>query len=380
MGRKRRTDPQHHNRQSGLSGVKAIRTARGQHGFSLIELMLALTLGLIVTTGIVQLFVGNNQTYTLLHGQSRLQESARYALDFIGRSARAAGYFGCDPEDGKVYNTLNGTWEQVFEFNITVPVEAFNYSGDGVATSVNDWTPALTDVPRVGGPMTFAATGIELDEVVAGTDILVLRHIDVPGERIDSIVQHTEDPVIEDDGDNSIGVNDFVVISNCEQAALFRATAIGVDGTVVRGTGPGIYENAIGETLSEDGISYGSAISGQATTVSRVLSDIYFIADSETQNNRGDTPRSLWRKSGIDAPIELVQGVRDLQVKFGIDNTPTDDISAPNRYSDFEDINVDDEVLTMRVEVTASTVDVVTEGDQPITRTFSQTVSMRNAS
>ena len=79
-------------------------------GFSLIELMLALALGVVVTSGIVQLFVGNNQTYTLLTGQSRMQESARYALDFIARSARMSGYFGCDPENDKIYNSLNGVW------------------------------------------------------------------------------------------------------------------------------------------------------------------------------------------------------------------------------------------------------------------------------
>ena len=85
---------------------------RRAQGFSLIELMLALALGVVVTAGIVTLFVGNNQTYTLLNGQSRMQENARFALDFITRSARAAGYFGCDPEPAKIYKTLNGAWTQ----------------------------------------------------------------------------------------------------------------------------------------------------------------------------------------------------------------------------------------------------------------------------
>ena len=63
---------------------------RRAQGFSLIELMLALALGVVVTAGIVTLFVGNNQTYTLLNGQSRMQENARFAVDFIAR-ARACG-------------------------------------------------------------------------------------------------------------------------------------------------------------------------------------------------------------------------------------------------------------------------------------------------
>ena len=99
-------------------------------GFSLIELMLALALGVVVTAGIVTLFVGNNQTYTLLNGQSRMQENARFAVDFISRSARAAGYFGCDPEAGKIYKTLNGAWNQIFEFDITTPIQAFHGTGE----------------------------------------------------------------------------------------------------------------------------------------------------------------------------------------------------------------------------------------------------------
>ena len=61
-------------------------------GFSLIELMLALALGLVVVTGIVQLFIGNSQTYTVLNGQSRLQENARFGFEFITQAARSAGY------------------------------------------------------------------------------------------------------------------------------------------------------------------------------------------------------------------------------------------------------------------------------------------------
>ncbi len=112
-------------------------------------------LGVVVTAGIVTLFVGNNQTYALLNGQSRMQENARFAVDFISRSARAAGYFGCDPEPGKVYKTLNGAWNQIFEFDITTPIQAFHGTGNG--NSVNDWTPALTTLPRTGSAVGYIA-------------------------------------------------------------------------------------------------------------------------------------------------------------------------------------------------------------------------------
>jgi type IV pilus assembly protein PilW len=354
-------------------------------GFSLVELLLALGLGLVVTSGIVQLFVGNNQTYTMLMGQSRLQEGARFSLDFISRSARSTGYFGCDPETDKIYNTLNGPWTDVYEFDLSTPIEAYNYSGNGIATAVGDWTPALNPLPRKTGATTSVntfvdGTGIDLATVAPSTDIIVFRRVDIPGSRIAGVVQPGDNPVVIDDGNVNIQANDFAVISNCEQAALFRVTgvAVGANITLSRASGAGTYENSAAKTLSDENIPYGNAINGQGSTVGRVITDIYFIADGAGTNNVGATPLSLWLRSGINAPVELVEGIRDLQVRFGVDNTPTDPIRAPNRYVDFDAINANDIVRTMRIEVTASTVDVITNGNTPVTRTFVQTISMRN--
>ena len=75
-------------------------------GFSLVELMISLALGSVVTMGVVQLFVANAETHRLLQGQSRLQESARFALDFIGRDVRKAGYRGCFSSNDDLHTTL----------------------------------------------------------------------------------------------------------------------------------------------------------------------------------------------------------------------------------------------------------------------------------
>ncbi|MBT5724475.1 MAG: prepilin-type N-terminal cleavage/methylation domain-containing protein, partial [Gammaproteobacteria bacterium] len=56
-----------------------------QKGLSLVELMISLTVGSVITAGVVQLFSANSDTYGVMMGQSRMQESARFSLDFIGR-------------------------------------------------------------------------------------------------------------------------------------------------------------------------------------------------------------------------------------------------------------------------------------------------------
>jgi type IV pilus assembly protein PilW len=64
-----------------------------QAGLTLLELMISLSLGLMLLTGIGTIYVGSNQTYRVQEQNARLQESGRYALDVIGRSLRQAGYW-----------------------------------------------------------------------------------------------------------------------------------------------------------------------------------------------------------------------------------------------------------------------------------------------
>ena len=348
-------------------------------GFSLIELMLALALGLVVTAGIVQLFVGNNRTNQLITGQSRLQESARYALDFLSRSVRNGGFYGCDPESDKIYNTLNANFDQAFEVDLTEPVLGFD--GTNTGNGIGDWSPSLARLPgATAGTAIIPGNGIDISTLVPLTDILVVRQQIAPGFRIAQQIGPNDAPVIEDDGNVDIEAGDYAVISNCEQAAVFKVTAVtgGADLTLERSTGTGIYDNRAGESLSKQGISYGNSVDSQGSVVAKINSEIFFVADSANQNNRGDTITSLWRKTGTDAPVELVEGISDLQVLFGIDVSPNDTELSANRYVPYGAVG-NNRVRSIRISIEANTVDVVSDSPEPISRTFSQTISVRNS-
>ena len=64
---------------------------RHQAGFSLVELMIAITLGLIVLLAVGSIYIGSRQTYRVQEDNARLQEAGRYALEVLGRSIRQAG-------------------------------------------------------------------------------------------------------------------------------------------------------------------------------------------------------------------------------------------------------------------------------------------------
>ncbi|MCX7107342.1 MAG: PilW family protein [Methylococcales bacterium] len=66
-----------------------------QTGLSLIEIMIALLIGVFLLGGILQIFIGSKQTYKMQENLSRLQENGRFALDFLGKDLRSAGYREC---------------------------------------------------------------------------------------------------------------------------------------------------------------------------------------------------------------------------------------------------------------------------------------------
>lgn len=74
-----------------------MKSVRHQRGLSMVELMIALVLGTLLTLGIVQLFASNSQTYRLNEASARVQESGRMGLDILSREIRNAGYYGCAP-------------------------------------------------------------------------------------------------------------------------------------------------------------------------------------------------------------------------------------------------------------------------------------------
>lgn len=63
----------------------------GQQGFSLVELMISLVLGLILVGGAVNAFISSRQTYSLQDAMSRTQEAGRFSMELMSRELRHAG-------------------------------------------------------------------------------------------------------------------------------------------------------------------------------------------------------------------------------------------------------------------------------------------------
>lgn len=73
-------------------GLQRTGKHREQRGFTLVEILVSLVIGLFLTAGLIQLLLGNRQTYRVLDNLSELQENGRFAVDMLSRHIRMAGF------------------------------------------------------------------------------------------------------------------------------------------------------------------------------------------------------------------------------------------------------------------------------------------------
>jgi len=147
--------------------------ARRLQGFSLIELMVAMTIGIILTMLIGQIFINSRQIFASTDSLSRLQENARYALTVLTREIRLSTY-KADPREprydiGGVANTgafgTNATFGGTDGGSSGTPASGlpdtfwvrFQGSGNGTGTAdgtVQDCAGARIDAPPATAPTT----------------------------------------------------------------------------------------------------------------------------------------------------------------------------------------------------------------------------------
>jgi type IV pilus assembly protein PilW len=99
-------------------------------GFTLIELMIALTIGLLLTVLISQVFVGSRRAYATTDDLSRMQENMRYAHDLLGRSVRMASYMSAPG-------------------NLQVSFDSYPGQFDGTSAAVGGTDGASNDADRI---------------------------------------------------------------------------------------------------------------------------------------------------------------------------------------------------------------------------------------
>jgi len=192
------------------------RAPRQSRGFSLTELLVAMVIGLLLLAGLVALMLSSQKNYAQQDYSARLQENARFAMQFLSYDIRMAGYYGCSND------------------------------------IVNDDSVGAVDVPD-DNPDTVTITYAEPYQ-----DADTVRVV-----QADNTLTWTLNRVPED-----WSVDERIVVADCASAAVTTITGIDTDNNQI--TVAGGLGRSVDPAVNDSG----------AIVVRRLLSHTYVIGDS----------------------------------------------------------------------------------------------------
>ncbi len=316
----------------------------GQSGISLVELLVAMAVGLILLAGVYQIFIGNTTSYSLNEDMSRLQENGRFAIQLLNREVQGAGFLGCLQDVSSFSSTLNDSDDFAYSFSNAIY---------GLEASGSTWSD---DDGSVTPETAISDGGMGLTDPVKGSDILVLRGVQSEQtivvtknmNDVNAALQVTENlgktkngPLDEDGGD-------ILLVSDCEAAVVFQTNS---------------YTNANGNLVHNEGdpkIEPGNATKsfghmfGPGAEVFFAQTVTYYIRDNATTGQP-----CLYRKVNQEDVEELVEGVENMQVVYGED---TDNDHRANKYVTAAGVSDWQDVVSVRIGLVMRTVDPILRG------------------
>lgn len=322
-----------------------------QRGFGLVEMMVALVLGLLVVGAAAVMFVSTRRAGGTTENLSRVQESVRTSYDLMSREVREAGGTPCDA--GLVMaNVLNNA-----------------------QSATPTWWGAWTDPLRgVDGATAFdgAAFGSGVGERVSGTDAIMVRY----GAPVDDLAVSAHDTattvITTNRANHGIAAGQLVMVCSYRQGAIFEATAVNTTtGTLTHantGSTPGNCSKGLG--VPTDCTATGTTFQFAAGSLVGRLNVVgWYIGN----NGRAETGgRSLYRVTRAGAE-EVAEGVRDMQLTYLV-NGGTDYV-AEGSVTDWS------QVTAVRFDMTYESPETgvtAASAAQRLTRTVGFTVNLRN--
>lgn len=325
-------------------------------GVTLIELMIALVLGLLVVLAASGIFVSNRQVFRATENLSRVQENARVAYELMAREVREAGGNPCS-RNIPIVNVLNDP---------------------------DEWAASWADGVRGyegGQAFSQAAFGTAAGNRVAGTDAVELRS-GAPGEV--TIVDHKPPSAQFKINTTAHGLQDGDIVMACDfvQGSIFQITgASSSNVTIVHNSGtgtPGNCSKGLGWTLTPcittgpnkvpNGTPYAY---GPNSTIARLRTTAWYVGF----NGRSNGSRSLYRTTGqglTSSNEEVTEGVQDMQLQYLL--------PGATGYVDATSINATNwkQVSAVRIVLTMQGQERVGTDGSKITRQLAHVVTLRN--
>ena len=341
-----------------------------QRGLSIIELMVAMLLGLVIMGAVAGVMLSNTQSFRTARAVSQIQDSVRVGYELLARDIRQAGNMPCG-NDVPVVNILNDAQEADTPWQYDWGDGILGLDADDVLSGVNNR--------------------------VEGTEALILTSGD------------DGDVYIEDYADDNNSANftvgfsgeshglrdgDILMVCNEKLATIFQMSSGQGNnaGKIVVNTGkknePGNCTKGLGEIKPGNNSNQPCDINGvrgpyeRNTIVAKLSSVAWYIGDN---GRAGEGGRSLYMvrlgtASNGNAElnqIEVASGVTDMQLRYRLKDTSN--FIAAGSVTNWADVNAVEVSLKLDSQDRNVSVDR-SENNGRLSREFTSIVAIRNRS
>lgn len=285
---------------------------QNQYGFSLVELMVALTLALMLSIGVIGVYIAQVNTYKTNVSQSTIQNSISAISGLVAPTIRSAGFCGCATISQAISNIRAGGPPPIGTLG-TTPSMVMGYdAAAGTVINITQDNPANATNPALWKPtLTASLTGL----IESVSDVLIVLG-PTPGSTpiaVTSFIPSDVNFTIQ----NATGVSakQFAAISDCSKATIFQITAVGGT-TVTHASGAGTLDNA----SNAFSVNYPSG--AQFILMTQTA---FFVA--RDQSGQSALLRATLNTDGTWTLQSIIPDVESMQVLYGIGSNGT-----PSQY------------------------------------------------
>ena len=329
-----------------------------QRGVTLVELMIALVIGLLVTVAMLKVYVDASLMYRFNEGLPRVQENGRFVLEFIRRDARVAGFWGCYSDAAR---------------------------SNGISKTSGAYNPGFDPQEEEFGHI----TGTDNDS----GDSITFRSASGSGSLVTVGMSGIGDSVtLDSDSASVFATGTAALISDCENGDVFQITDI---------SGTALAHAAGAGANASPNLSKAYAAGAQVYEARQTTFCIAPGADPAQPALRrlvNPTPGQTCASNGL----ELLEGIENMQIFYGEDtDADTDGANGDgtaNRYVAFGTSGLDtDRIVSVRISVLVRSLNnslttepapyafpdpdtTVTPGstDKYLRKVFTTTITLRN--
>ena len=310
------------------------RGARSRSGFTLVELMVGLAVGLFVALAAISIFVSTRNLQVVGSSSTRMGENFRLAMELLHKDLRSAGFLGCRSRGADLpANLLVGPNDRFLDTaNSFAGIRGSRGTGAGFLPALNATLAALA--PNANSD--FLSVRVPVEPMSLGLSVPMTSASGIP--KVSANIPA-----------NNLVSGAIVLIANCKAGAVFQVTDASpkTSGNLTHDLGgvfnPGNATSDFQQTFRGD------------TAVYRLQTNHYYIAPGTHAGTN-----SMWRLSfpnpdnplAAPVPEEAVQGIDRMVISYGVDTGN----QVVNRYVAADAVGLWDSVVAVRVQLLSSTV------------------------